>query len=379
MSNEALYQERLNRIQRAIRLEPVDRIPIVYLGPAFSPRYMGMSLAQYCADPDAALDVTLAAMDRLGDVDGINAVVVGRMTIALNLLWLSRVMIPGRELPPDSLWQVAETEVMTSADYDFIIEHGWQAFMNAYMPRVVDPVELGEGINYTMANLARGVQMFRERGYVVIAGFATTIPFENFCGARSMKEFFFDLYRIPDKVQAAMDRAMPEVIAGAVAMAHMAGGLGIWVGGWRAASAMVAPKLWNRFVWPYYVQLIEALIAEDITPVLHWDQDWTRDLGRLRELPAKKIVLNLDGMTDVRKFKELVGDRVCMLGDVPASILATGTPDDVYNYVRDLVRDVGPTGLMLSSGCDIPVNAKPENVEALVAAGREYGRVDALP
>jgi uroporphyrinogen-III decarboxylase len=109
-------------------------------------------------------------------------------------------------------------------------------------------------------------------------------------------------------------------------------------------------------------------------PVLHWDQDWTRDLVRLQELPAKKCILNPDGMTDVRKFKELVGDRMAMMGDVPASLFAAGTPDDIYNYVRDLTRLFDAKGLILSSGCDVPVNAKPENVEAFVAASREYGK-----
>jgi hypothetical protein len=30
-SNEDLYQERLDRIRKVIRLEPVDRIPVVYI------------------------------------------------------------------------------------------------------------------------------------------------------------------------------------------------------------------------------------------------------------------------------------------------------------------------------------------------------------
>jgi uroporphyrinogen-III decarboxylase len=76
----------------------------------------------------------------------------------------------------------------------------------------------------------------------------------------------------------------------------------------------------------------------------------------------------------VRKFKELVGDRMAMMGDVPASLFAAGTPDDIFNYVRDLTRLFGSKGLILSSGCDVPVNAKPENVEAFVAASREYGK-----
>ena len=66
---------------------------------------------------------------------------------------------------------------------------------------------------------------------------------------------------------------------------------------------------------------------------------------------------------------------MAIMGDVPAALFAAGTPDDVYEYVRDLVRDVGPTGLLLCPGCDAPFNTRPENMEAFVAASREYGAV----
>jgi uroporphyrinogen-III decarboxylase len=104
--------------------------------------------------------------------------------------------------------------------------------------------------------------------------------------------------------------------------------------------------------------------------VLHFDQDWTRDLGRLRELPARRCVLNLDGMTDIRRAKALLGDHMALMGDVPAALLSAGTPDEVERYVRDLARDCGPTGLLLCAGCDTPLDALPENVEAFVATAR---------
>ncbi|MDR3572334.1 MAG: uroporphyrinogen decarboxylase family protein [Anaerolineaceae bacterium] len=376
MDNEALYQKRLTRIQNAIKLEPVDQVPVAFLGPAFSPRYMGMSLDKFCDDADAALQVTLDAAKKL-DVDAINSLVVGRFPVILTLIWLSHIKIPGKELPLDSLWQVDEAEVMTPEDYDFIAENGWQAFTNQLLPKVIDMPYFGESMAYMMANGARGVPLFRENGIVVVASGAVTIPFEQMCGARSMQKFFLDLYRMPDRIQAAMDRALPEIIAGGISLAKMGGAMGTWVGGWRAASALVSPKLWDRFVWPYYLKIIDALLEADIVPVLHFDQNWNRDLARLRELPAKKCILNLDGMTDIRKFKEIVGDRMAVMGDVPAPLFTNGTPDDMYKYVRDLVRDVGPTGLILSSGCDTPYNAKFENVEAFMAASREYGKVSA--
>ena len=375
MKNEALYQERFDRIQKAIHLEPVDRIPVVYMGVAFAPRYIGMSIADYCADPEAATNANLAAMDKLGGLDGINMAGAGRITPLLTGLWLSRLGVPGRDLPPDSLWQVREAEVMTIEDYDFIIKNGWQTFLNSYMPRVIDMNEFGEAIGWLMANMTRCVSTYRERGYAAICAALATIPYEYFCGARSMQKFIFDLHRIPDKVQAAMDVIFPDMIGQAIGIAQASGVAGVWLGGWRSASALISPKLWDRFVWPYIVKFVDALLAAGLTPVLHWDQDWTRDLARLRELPAKKCVLNPDGMTNMRKFKELVGDRMAMMGDVPASILAAGTPDDIRSYVRDLARLFGSTGLILCPGCDAPINTKPENMEAFVAAGREYGKV----
>jgi len=373
MNEEALYQERLALIKKVINLEPVDRVPVIQMASAFSPRYMGMSMAEYCADPEASLNVTLAAMDKLGGLDGVNMASAGRLTSILPTLWLSRVAVPGRDLPPDSLYQVREAEVMTQADYDFIINKGWQAFLESYLPKVADMAELGEARRWLINNLSRAIALYRAHGYVAIVSNGITTPFEYFCGGRSMTQFYADLYRIPDKVQAAMDVVLPDVIAPSLNGARIAGTMGIWVGGWRSASALVAPKLWNRFVWPYFIKIVNAVVDAGLTPVLHLDQDWTRDLARLRDLPAKKCIMNPDGMTDMKKFKELVGDHMAMMGDVPASMFAAGTPEDISNYVRDLVSLFDSRGLLLCPGCDAPINTKLENMEAFVAASHEFG------
>jgi len=376
MTNEALYQERFDRIQKAIRLEPVDRIPVVYMGVAFAARYMGITIAEYCADPEAAFQVNLDTVKRLGDLDGVNLAAGGRITALLTGMWLSRLGVPGRDLPEDSLWQVREAEVMTPEDYDAIVQMGWGAFFGSYLPRVIDPQEFGESMGWMGANTPRVQQSYREAGYVIVcdAPVSVGIPFEYLCGGRSMQKFFLDLYRMPDRVKAAMDVIQSEILAQIKAAPPFGGIRATWLGGWRAASALVAPRLWDRFVWPYILEQAEALIEVGITPVLHWDQDWTRDLVRLQELPAKKCILNPDGMTNLHKFKELAGDRMAMMGDVPAALFAAGTPDDVYKYVRDLVSLFGNTGLILCPGCDAPINTKPENMEAFVAAAREYGQ-----
>ena len=108
-----------------------------------------------------------------------------------------------------------------------------------------------------------------------------------------------------------------------------------------------------------------------LIPILHFDSDWTRDLPRLLELPAKKCILSLDSMTDIRKAKEILGDHMCIMGDVPPALLSSGTPEQVYDHCRALIADIGPTGYILQSGCDIPVDAPLENVKAMADAAED--------
>ena len=62
------------------------------------------------------------------------------------------------------------------------------------------------------------------------------------------------------------------------------------------------------------------------------------------------------------------------MGDVPATLLATGTRDEVLAYCRRLIETVGKSGgFILSSGCSLPNNAKMENVRALYEAVQEWG------
>jgi hypothetical protein len=349
------------------------------MGMTFAPRYMGMKMSQFASDLDASSFVDLQAMNCIGGFDGLQIASPGAVIPSmLSGLWLSKVKVPGKELPDDSPWQVVEAEVMTPQDYDTILQRGWDAFVAEYMPRVVDMKVFGERMMWVFQNGGRMIEKYSEHGYVVLcdAPVNCCIPFEYFCGARSMSQFYRDLRRMPDKVEAAMkvvQQSTLEKIKAAPPCSPLQVGC-TWIGSWRSAPAMISPKLLDRFVWPYVLELVDALVSKGYTPIFHFDQDWTLGLDRLTEVPPKTCVLNPDGMTDVRKFRKIVGDRMSLLGDVPSSLFAVGSPDDVYDYVRRLVQDTGSLGLLLCPGCDAPINTKPGNMEAFVAAARDYGR-----
>lgn len=373
MEKPRLAEERLERIKKVINLEPVDRLPIVQNAAAFSPRYTGHTLAEFCTVNGASVNITLEAMDKLGGLDGINLAMIGRMPALLTTAWLSHIGVPGKDLPPDSLWQVREAEVMSVEDYDTIIDKGWQTFQDGYFPKVIDPADLGDALGWLMANQPAALENYHSRGYVTMAVFAISTPFDYLCGGRSMPKFIVDLHHMPDKIEAAMDVMLPAIIGQGIGISKAAGVPGLWVGGWRTASALLSPKLWRRFVWPYMVKIVHAVADAGLVPILHLDQDWTRDLACFKDLPARTCVINPDGMTSAVKFKEILGDRMAWMGDTPASLFAAGTPEDIRRYVRDQIELFEGRGLIIAPGCDAPINTKPENMEAFVEAGHQYG------
>lgn len=357
-----LYEERLNRIKTAVALEKPDRIPVVPMGDSFCARHTGVKIADFCTNPELSHKTIIDSFSKLGEVDGLQH--VSFKADLLSTLWLSKLKMPGQDLPEDEIWQVDEQELMTVEDYDTIIDKGFNAFLQDYYMNKLD--NLNERLQPFNEFFPEALKRTKELGIVPFSPAIFTIPYEMFGGGRSLTVFLKDLFRIPDKVQAAMDVAMPDIIENVRQFCRAVKPVGIWVGGWRSASEFLSPRLWKRFVLPYYKQLVQAVVDEGVIPVLHFDSSWTRDLEHLRELPKGKCVFSPDGMTDIFKAKEILGDHICIMGDVPAAMLSLGTPDEVHEYCQRLIKNIGPAGFIMDQGCDIPPNAKPENVKAMI-------------
>ena len=77
----------------------------------------------------------------------------------------------------------------------------------------------------------------------------------------------------------------------------------------------------------------------------------------------------------MKKAKEILGDRVCLFGNVPASLLVYGSVSDVEKYCRGLIKDCAEGGgFILATECETPWDAKPENVRAIIDTAIKYGQ-----
>lgn len=84
--------------------------------------------------------------------------------------------------------------------------------------------------------------------------------------------------------------------------------------------------------------------------------------------------MQCDGASDIFRAKEVVGDKVCIMGDVPATMLALGSPTEVDEYCHRLIEEVGKgVGFILGSGCELPPDTRPENLKAMTESVKRYG------
>ncbi len=360
---ESIYQERMERIMKAVSLEKPDRVPVVLEYAGFAAYATGTVMADFLSSPARATEVMLKAYDLVGDGDAVN---YGSFAAqALSRLFLSKVKMPGPDLPEDEMWQVEETELMKPEDYDRLLEMGWPAFFKDFMAQKIHEGRDQKAKKEDSKPLdVPGA--WSEIGVPVLSGGDISPPLELLCGARSLMGFSNDLFKIPDKIEAAMEEMVGHLAGPVCEQAKKNGYPAIWVGGWRAAPSMLSPQVWDRFAWPYFKYLVKEAVDHGLLAILHLDSNWTRELKRFRELPSGRCILATDGETDLRKAKEVLGDTMCLMGDVPASLLYLGSPEEVSEYCRGLIRDLGPEGFILQSGCDIPANAKVENVRAMV-------------
>lgn len=140
-----------------------------------------------------------------------------------------------------------------------------------------------------------------------------------------------------------------------------------------ASCSLISPDMFEEFSFPYIKQILSSIEKAGSIPSIHICGQTRPILEKMVETGAR--ILELDSMVDLTQAKEKVGRRVCLLGNLnPTGYLLQGKPEDVVREARETIEMAASGGgFILSSGCEIPLNAPIKNVKAMVEASKKYG------
>ncbi len=141
----------------------------------------------------------------------------------------------------------------------------------------------------------------------------------------------------------------------------------------RGADGFMSSNNLRFFYWPYLKKLVEDLVNAGYTPDLFFEGDYTSRLQYLRELPRGKVLGRFD-RSDMTKVKEVLGGYMCISGNVPSSILQTGSTEDVKKYCKFLIDVVGKDGGFIMAPASSLDEVMPENLKTMIDFTKEYGK-----
>ncbi len=182
-----------------------------------------------------------------------------------------------------------------------------------------------------------------------------------------------DMYRQPEKLLKAIDMVTEITIQTLISRANTTGMQIAMFPLHKGADGWMSQKQFETFYWPSLRKVLQALYNEGILAICFAEGSFNTRLETINEFPKGAVCWYFD-QTDMAKAKKILGSRCCIMGNVPSSLLLTGTPDQVKEYCRNLIEVCGQGGgYILASGSAGIDKARIDNLRAMVAAAREYG------
>ena len=181
-----------------------------------------------------------------------------------------------------------------------------------------------------------------------------------------------DMFRQPEKLLEMTERFLPIMLGLATSMARMGGNKRVFIPLHRGADGFMSIKQFEKFYWPTLKGLMMGLIDTGLTPCPFFEGSYDSRLEYLLELPKGKAIGYFDA-SDIFRVKEVLDDHICIMGNVPPSLLQTGSVDDVKAHCKKLIDVVGKGGGYIMAPRSSIDEVKPENLKAMVDFTKEYG------
>ncbi len=403
------YKARVTRFIKAIKLEEPDRVPVMLPSGFYPAVYAGGTLKKVMYDYEAlrASWIKFLQEFEFDSFAGPGLVFPGRMMEMIDYR-LNRW--PGHGLADEvAMYQYVEGEYMPPEEYDDFIRDPADYLLRFFLPRtsgalaglskllpltpfagipvfyitrfgdpevrasiqaLLDAAEEGQKWQAAVMDVSR---TSLAAGIPNVWGGMNGAPYDLMGDMlRGTKGIMMDMYRRPEKLREAMERLVPICINEALGMADASGSPIIFMPLHKGTGGFMSGRQFGEFYWPTFKKVMMGLVDEGLVPMPFAEGDFSERLEIIKDMPRGSVIWHFETM-DMAYAKKVLGDRACIAGNVPASLLCTGTSQQVKESCRRLIETCAEGGGYILTGAASMNHGNPDNLRAMMEAAKEYG------
>lgn len=122
----------------------------------------------------------------------------------------------------------------------------------------------------------------------------------------------------------------------------------------------MSPQMFREFVTPYLKKIIKSIRDSGAYAIKHTDGDIMPILDQLAECEPHGIH-SLDPMArvDIKEVKRLIGDKICLCGNVNCALMQTGTDEEVIASAEYSITHGKPNGGYIFTTSNVPFHGLP--------------------
>ena len=194
-------------------------------------------------------------------------------------------------------------------------------------------------------------------------------PFRHAAMLRGNK-IYRDILKEKDKLKQLLEKTTYSQIIYGTALVQ-AGADIIMISDPTSSGDILSREQWLQWGFKYTKRLVKELKKTNVKVILHICGN-TDD--RLDTFPKLGIDgMSLDQKVDLAKAKDIIGDKICIIGNVDPTHILENTAEEVKKESMECIKKAGQNGnFILSSGCGVPLDSPIENIKAMVEAGKEF-------
>lgn len=199
-------------------------------------------------------------------------------------------------------------------------------------------------------------------------------PFTIASQLRGTEQLLRDLVKNPEEV-----RHLLQLIAKSQkSCIDLAGrlGVGVAMADPVANPSLIGPRMYEKFVFPVTRDLTQYALKKTGRGVsLHMCGNTVKIWKFLKQYPLNE--LSLDNIIDLNQAAAELGDAVPIAGNVdPVETILRGTREDIFRDVHNCITagSKARKGYTLATGCDIPNQTEPGQIDFFMEAARCFPR-----